>query len=140
MFSAVRRYQWAAYATAPALLIVVALLGGTTWRGRVLWASGTLLVSSTVLLILAWPVYDVAAAEAFSQWRGNVVGSFEGPFAGTLLLISEWLANMIEAVADEFMSGIRAYILILAALSLAVLLGTSFWDRIISIHTHHGER
>ena len=40
---------------------------------------------------------------------------------------------MIEVVADEFMSGIRAYSLILAALSLAVLLGAIFWDRIITM-------
>ena len=133
LFSVVRRYQWVAYATVPVLLIVVALLGGTTWQGRVMWASATLLVSSTVVLILAWPVYDLVAGEAFSDWRGKGVGPFEGPFAGTFLLIAERSATMIEVVADEFMSGIRAYSLILAALSLAVLLGAIFWDRIITM-------
>ena len=82
LFSVVRRYQWVAYATVPVLLIVVALLGGTTWQGRVMWASATLLVSSTVVLILAWPVYDLVAGEAFSDWRGKGVGPFEGPFRG----------------------------------------------------------
>ena len=133
LFSVVRRYQWAAYAMAPALLVVVGLLGGTTWRGRVMWSSATLLVSSTLVLILAWPVYDVVTREAFSHWRDQLVGPFKGPFAGTLLLIAGWLADMVQVVADKFMSGIRVYSLILAALSLAVLLGTILWDRIIAM-------
>ncbi len=133
LFNFIRSYQWAAYATVPALLIVVGVLGGTTWRGRVMWASATLFVSSTVVFILAWPVYDVVAGEVFSDWRGKVAGTFEGPFEETLLLIATWSADMIEAVADEFVSGVRAYSLVLAALSLTVLLCSTFWDRLATM-------
>ena len=133
LFGIVRRYQWAAYLTAPALLVAVGLLGGTTWRGRVMWASATLLISSTLVLILAWPVYDVVAGKAVAHWRGNMVGSLEGPFEGTYLLIAEWLVGKIRVVANEFMSGIKAYSLVLSTLSLAVLLGTIFWDRITAV-------
>ena len=133
LFSFIRSYQWAAYATVPALLIAIGILGGTTWRGRVMWASATLFVSSTVVFILAWSVYDVVAGKGFSDWRGKVVGPFEGPFEGTFLLIAEWSADMIEVVADEFVSGVKAYSLILAALSLTVLLATIFWDRLATM-------
>ena len=133
LFSIVRRYQWAAYAAAPALLVAVGLLGGTAWRGRVMWGSATLLISSTVVLFLAWPVYDAIAGEALAHWRGNMVGPLEGPFEGTSLLIAEWLVGKIQVVANEFMGGIKAYSLVLSALSLAVLLGAIFWDRITPV-------
>lgn len=129
-FKTIRQYGWAVYVAAPVLLVIIGLLGGTTWRARIAWASATMLLSATAVSILAWPVYDTAAGEVFAQARAYVAGTSEGPFTRTSLLVTDGLVGIVEAAADEFAEGIRLSSLILVAVAVAVLLGTIFWDRI----------
>ena len=138
--STIRSYQWVAYTAALALLVIIGLLGGTTWRGRVMWMSATLLVSSTIAAILAWPVYDAVAKEIFEHVRGGMEGRFEGPFSNTFLLIATGLADVVRGVVLDFVTGIRLSSLILAGISLTVLLVAVFWNRIITVAKMHSNQ
>ena len=133
-FETVRRYGWVVYGAASILLVIIGFLGGTTWRGRIAWATVVLLLSATVVFTLLVPhVYDGLIGGALTQANVNMIGPFEGPFSSTSILVTDKLFSMTRAVADEFAKGIMLSSLVLVAVSFGVLLGTIFWGRFFSL-------
>ena len=124
-----RGYGWATRAIPLALLVIISLLAGTTWRSKIGWGAATLLLSAAAVFIVASLVYGAVAGEAFERVRAEIPDSFGGPFGGTALLVADRLVDLVQAVADEFVEGIRLQSLILAAVSFVALLGAIFLKR-----------
>ena len=43
------------------ILVVIGVLGGTNWPGRVAWASGALALAAIAVYLLSSPLYDSVA-------------------------------------------------------------------------------
>ena len=125
----VRGYGWATRAIPVALLVIISLLAGTTWRSKIGWGAFTLLLSAVAVFLVASVAYGAVAGEAFERVRAEIPDSFGGPFGGTAILVADRLVDMVQAVADEFVAGIRLQSIILAAVSLVALLGAIFLKR-----------
>ena len=129
----VSRYEWWAYLLTPALLIAIGLLGGTSWRGRVLWASSTLLVSAGLVFVLSSYVQyaqdallDVVYELAQLQWSGALFGD-------TQRLVGVKLVEVVERVIDEFVGGIRLYSLVLVVAATVVLVTAVCWRWVVEV-------
>ncbi len=120
--SAVRSGGRGAWLIVAVLLVAIGALGGTSWAGRVAWASAALLASVVVVLILFWPVYEgisgtlvELAREEIADWSDEQAGPTERLLAGKAV-------DVAEGAADEFAEGVRRSGLVLAIVALAVLL------------------
>ncbi len=131
---AVSRYEWPAYLLTPALLVLISLLGGSSWRSRVIWASSTVLISAGLIFILSWPMQQPVANAAAEQARAEVGLQVHGIFSGTMHLIDTKVGEIAETVATEIVNGIRLYSLILAGVATPVLLTAVFWHRTTELH------
>ena len=128
---AVSRYEWLAYLSTLALLVVIGMLGGTSWRNRVIWASSAVLISSGLIYALSWPMQQPVANAATEQARAEVGLQIDGIFRDTLHLIDAKLAETAKAVATDIVSGIRLYSLLLAGVAAVVLLTAVFCARVV---------
>ncbi len=129
----VRRYEWWAYLSTPALLIAIGLLGGTSWRGRVLWASSTLLVSAGLVFALSSYVQDPQDAlldEVYELARSQGSGAL---FGDTQRLIGIKLVEVVERIIDEFVGGISLYSLALVVAATVVLVTAVCWRWIVEV-------
>ena len=129
----VRRYEWAAYLAAPVLLVIIGLLLGTTWSGRVAWPALVLLLATAVVSILSWPVYEAVADGAFEQARSDAAVQTGGPFDETSRLVAAKSIDVAEAVTDEFVGGIRKSSVTLAVVAFVVLLTALSRRRIVEV-------
>ena len=129
-FKTVRLGGWITYAVSVLLLVAIGAVGGRSWQGRILWGSAVLVLSSSVLIVLSWPVYNLVSSQLFDQ-ASNMVGPFGPPFGATSTLIAEKGFEVFRGIADEMAAGIRWSCLVLAVLSLAVLLVGGYCRRIV---------
>ena len=129
----VSRYEWPAYLSTLVLLVVISLLGGTTWRSRVLWASSAVLISAGLVYMLSWPMQEPLANAAAEQARAEVRVRADGVFGGMMQLVVAKIGDVAEGVVDEIVRGVRRDSLIVAAAAAAVLLVTVFWRRVVEV-------
>ena len=127
-FKTVRLGGWITYAVSGLLLVAIGAAGGRSWQGRILWGSAVLALSSSVLIVLSWPVYNLVSSQLFDQ-ASNMVGPFGPPFGATTTLIAEKGFEVFWGVADEMAAGIRWSSSVFAVISLAVLLVAGYWRR-----------
>lgn len=127
----VSKYEWLVYLSTLALLVVIGMLGGTTWRSRVIWASSTVLISAGLIYAISWPMQQPVANAAAEQARAEVGLQIEGIFRGTMRLIDAKIGQIAETVATDIVNGIRLYSLILAGVSGVLLVAAVFWDRVV---------
>lgn len=130
---AVSRYEWPAYLLTPVLLVLISLLGGTSWRSRVIWASSTVLISAGLVYALSWPMQQPIATAAAEQARAEVGLQVDGTFRGTLHLIDAKIGEIAMTVATDIVTGIRLYSLALAGAAAVVLLTAVFWPRVVAL-------
>ena len=130
---AVSRYEWPAYLSTLALLIVIGMLGGTSWRSRLIWVSSTVLISAGLIYALSWPMQQPVANAAAEQARAEVGLQIDGIFRDTMHLIDAKLAEIAKAVATDIVNGIRLYSLLLAGVATVVLLPAVFWERVVEL-------
>ncbi|MCE2457224.1 MAG: hypothetical protein J4G14_05355 [Dehalococcoidia bacterium] len=126
----VSSYEWLAYLLTPVLLVFTSLLGGSSWRSRVIWASSTVLISAGLIYILTWPIQQLVADAAAEQARAEVGLQMGGIFSGTMHLIDAKVGEIAEGVAVDILSGLRLYSLLLAGAAAVVLLTALFWRRL----------
>ena len=129
----VSRYEWPAYLSALALLVVIGMIGGTTWRSRVIWASSTVLISAGLINALSWPMQQPIATAAAEQARAEVGLQVGGTFRGTLHLIDAKVGEIAMTVATDIVTGIRLYSLTLTVVAASVLLTAVFWPRVVAL-------
>ena len=125
-----RRYKWWAYLAAPVLLVVIGLIGGTSWRSRVGWASAVLLLAALTIIILSWPVYEVLSKHVFEQVRTEALAQTGGTLESTSNLIVAKSIEFAQMTTDAFISGIRGCSLALAVIACIGLLVAVQWRRI----------
>ena len=131
--NAVRGSIWFAWLFLAVVLVAIGALGGTTWPGRVAWASGSLLASAVVILFLFWPVYEGVSGALFEQAHEEIAAQADGESASTVRLMGDKLVELAEGAADDFAGGVRRSSFVLAAFALLALLGAIFWDRIARV-------
>jgi hypothetical protein len=122
--------RWTAFAIAALLLIGVGALGGTSWRGRVAWGAGALLVAAGLVAIVWGPVYQAVSDAAIEGVREEIAANLDSDFALTSGLVADKLLDLTVMVVDEVAASMVRNSIILAAVG-AVALGVSLsWERI----------
>lgn len=129
----VSRYELPAYLLTLLLLIVIGLLGGTSWRTRVIWASSAGLVSAVLVYVLSWPIHEPLANVAAEQARAEVRVQLGGPFGGTMQLIVARVGEVAKGVTEDIVRGVRLYSLLLVGVSGVALVMAVFWGRVAGL-------
>ena len=131
-FDRARTFRWVVYAPAVLLLVIIEFLGGRGWRGRTIWASILLSISSALILIGSGPVYGAFADDAIEDAREELNDNidFDPEFQDTKKLLIDKVADVTESVADRFASGIVASSRNLLIVGLLVLAGALVWPMI----------
>ena len=112
------------------LLIGVGALGGTSWRGRVAWGAGALLVAAGLVAIVWGPVYQAVSDAALEGLREEIAANLDADFALTSDLLADKLLDLAVMVVDEIAATMVRNSIILAAVG-AVALGVLLsWERI----------
>ena len=119
--------------TTPVLLVIVGPLLGKTLSGRVAWASLVLHLAAAVVSILSWPVYEGLADGAFERVRADAAVQTGGSFDDTSRLVAAKSVDVVEAVTDEFIGGIRKSSVTLAVFAFVVLLIATSRRRIVEV-------
>ena len=80
---------------------------------------------------LSWPVYETVADGAFERVRADATVQTGGPFGETSRLVAAKSVDVVEAVTDEFVGGIRKSSVTLAVVAFVVLLTAMSRRRIV---------
>ena len=129
----VGRYEWPAHLLTLTLLIAIGLLGGTSWRGRIVWMSSAVVVSAGLAFMLSWPVQEPLANVAAEQARAEVGVRADGIFGVTVQLVVAKVGEVAGGVAEDIVEGVRLYGLVLAGAAGIVLLMAVFWRRAVEV-------
>ncbi len=121
---------WVPALIAAVLLLVVALLGGRSWRGRLAWGAGVLLLSAGAFAILFGPVVQATSDGAFDDIREEVAPGPDAQFPNTSEELFDKLVDVAESAADEFAGNIARNALILALVGAVGVIAALFWRRI----------
>ena len=126
-----RRGRWIGGLVAGILLVAVAFLGGTSWRGRIAWAAAVLLVSAGVIALVSGPLYQAASGSVLDALREGLAPDPGSKFSLTSEVLTNKLLDVIEMVADDFVGDIVRNSLILAVVAAVPLVAVLVWDRIV---------
>ena len=126
-----RRGRWIGGLVAGILLVAVAFLGGTSWRGRIAWAAAVLLVSAGVIALVSGPLYQAASGSVLDALREGLAADPGSKFPLTSEVLTNKLLDVIEMVADDFVGDIVRNSLILAVVAAVPLVAVLVWDRIV---------
>ncbi|MYB42912.1 MAG: hypothetical protein F4X76_12175 [Chloroflexi bacterium] len=121
----------AAWLIVAVLLVAIGALGGTSWSGRVVWASGSLLAAAVAILFQFWPVYEVISGGLAELAREEIAAQSSEDLGDTARLGAEKLVDLVEGAADDFAGGVRRPAFVVAAIALVVLLAAVFSGRFI---------
>ena len=121
---------WIPALIAFALLLLVAFLGGRSWRGRLAWAAGVLLLSAGLLAILFGPVAQSTSGEVFEEIRAEAAPDPDSEFPNTSEALVDKLVEVAESAVDEFAGNIARNALILALVGAVGVSAAVFWQPI----------
>ena len=122
--------SWIPALVAAVLLLAVAFLGGRSWRGRLGWAAGTLLLSAAVLAVLFGPVTQSATEAVFDEVREDIAADPDSRFPTTSQVLTDKLLDILESVVDEATGNLARNSLILAGVGVIGVIAAVFWRRI----------
>jgi hypothetical protein len=105
------------------LLLIIGALAGRRWVSRFAWAAFTLGVSAALVFVASGPVYTSLGQSEIDDLRVEVLEDLEG----TQLMAAEKGLDVLQAVADDFLSGIESSSLTLLIIALVVLGISMVW-------------
>ena len=117
------------YVLLAALLALIGFLGGTNWWSRIAWAAATLGVASILTLVAFVLVVKPVVRGLIDELR---VGAAEGMGSPTGLLLVEKAMEVAQAMADDFLSGIVRYSLVLFVFAAGVFALAIVRNRLVS--------
>lgn len=85
-----------------ALLAAAGLLGGQSWRGRLAWASGTLAVTSMLLLLVTTLSIGPVLGNAIVELKAEAAENLGSP---TALLGTEKALDVAKSMGSDFIGG-----------------------------------
>ena len=121
--SRARSFQYLIYAPLVLLLAIIALLGGRRLWSKVAWAAAVLGIASAIVFAASGPVYDIAKERLVDNARAEGLADMKG----TGLLAGEKGIDIVQTVADNFVSGITQTSLILMVVALVVFVASQVW-------------
>lgn len=125
--------RWTAFGIAALLLIGVGVLGGTSWRGRVAWGAGALLIAAGLVAIVWGPVYQAVSGAAIEAAREEIAANLDADFARTSDLLADKLLDVAVMVAGDIAASMVRNSIILAAVGAVALAVSLSWDRITGL-------
>ena len=128
----VRRGRWVGGLVAGILLLGVAMLGGTSWRGRIAWAAAVVVVSGGLIALVAGPLYQAAPGAVFDATRDALAADPGSRFLLTSELLADKLLEIIERATDDVAGDIARNSLVVAIVAAVPLVGALFGKRVVS--------
>ncbi|MBE0480059.1 MAG: hypothetical protein IBX68_03675 [Dehalococcoidia bacterium] len=120
-----RSWLWAFWLIPFAGLVPIGLLGGRTWRTRLIWAFAALFFAALIVYIAVAVSYPVLLEPRIEEL--SLEASGDSHIEAALVLKGNAL---MESAATTFTSGLKNKILMLMAGSGAVLVGAGLWPLI----------
>jgi len=127
MFGYLGTFKLLIYLPMLVVLVSIGFLGGRGWSGRFLWASWSLLLAATAVLIVSWPVYATIGHPSFDEV------ALAEEFKATQLLVTNKLLEVVVNVVDDFAAGLRSKSLILVIVGLVGIAVSLSWDRLMIV-------
>ena len=121
---------WIPGLIAAALLLLVALLGGRSWQGRLAWAAGVLLLSAAVLAVLFWTVAQSVSDGALDDVREEIALDSDSQFPSTSEALADKLVDVAASAVDDVAGNIARNALIMAVVGAVGVIVAVFWGRI----------
>lgn len=121
---------WIPALIAAALLLLVAFLGGRSWRGRFAWVAGVLLLSAAVLAVLFWTVAQSVSDGALDDVRAEIAPDPDSQFPNTSEALAGKLVDIASSAVDDVAGNIARNALILAVVGAVGVIVAVFWARI----------
>ena len=117
--STARTFRWLAYIPALMLLVVVGLLGGRDWWGRLLWGAAALVVCALGVALLSFLVYPTVASGLMDEARSQAISEIDPAdhYAATGRLVTDKMFDVIESASDRFGEGIATSSLVLVVVA-----------------------
>ena len=130
--AAARAFRWLGYIPALVLLVVVGLLGGRDWWGRLVWGAGALVVCALATALLSGIVYPAVASGLIDEARWDAIGEIDpaDDYAATGRLVAGKTFDVIESVSDGLAFSVAISSLVLAIVAGAVIAAVVNRDRI----------
>ena len=117
-----RSWLWALWILPIVFLIGIGFLAGREWRGRSIWALGVLFGVSLVILISVSAIYSTAGESEID----DAIDLSE--LNGVELVAAEKGQEVIENIADDFVSAIKSDTIITMIFSFIFLFGIVGWS------------
>lgn len=126
-----RRYRLALYLPVIALFLLIGLLGGRTWPGRLRWASVLLLLSAALILVAFGPVYSSLKGGFIDDAREEATADLhlDPQFAATSQLVVDKVVDVGETAIDDFAGGVKRSALVLLIAGLVMVAASVAWSR-----------
>ncbi len=121
---------WVPALIAAAVLLLVAFLGGRSWRGRLAWAAGLLLLSAAAIAALFGPVYQSTSEAVFDGVREEAAPGSDSQFPNTSEALVDELLEVSESGIDAASGNVARNGLILAIVGAVGVIAVVFWRRI----------
>ena len=128
-FKRARTFRYLVYLPVALLLLLIGVLGGRTWRGRVGWAAGYMAVSAAIIFSVSGPVFGTLTDDRIDDLHIDAlaeVWTFDD-FRRTKQLAIDKGFELVEAIADTFASGVANKSALVLALSLGAMGTAIFW-------------
>lgn len=134
IFRQIKRYRYLLLLPILITLVEIGFLGGRSWSIRFAWASGALLVVSVLTLLIVALLFGVFIEPLLQQLREGMLAVLlaGGDFPATKQLVANKLAEIIDIVSDDMVSGIIGKSLIFVAIGIFGLATSLGWGYIIA--------
>ena len=145
-FKQARSFRWVVYVPIVLLLVAIGFLGGRGWSGRVVYASGFLLVYAGLIFLIfgpgystfakSGPIYDAAGIEDLDELREDAlvdIAEAGGDFPNTSRLVANKAFDIAESLADDFASGMAQRSLGLAIVGIVAMGAAIFWTQLVQV-------
>ena len=125
--SRARGFQYLVYAPLILLLVLIAVLGGRRLWSKVAWAAAVLAIASAIIFfVVSGPAYGIAKERSVDNFRSEQLAGQEG----IGLLAGEKGLEILQTVADDFVSGVEKSSMTLAVVALVVFVASQVWGMV----------
>jgi hypothetical protein len=140
-FKRARAFRYIVYLPVVLLLLLIGVLGGRTWRGRIGWAAGYMAVSAAIIFSVTGPVFGALTDHEIDDLHARALADIDikGDFQQTQELAIDKGFELMEAITDTFASGVANKSALILALSLLAMSMAIFWPTLRGLITGNRE-
>ena len=113
-------------------LAIIGFLGGRHWSSRIAWAAAALVVTSGIIFVASWPVYNAVGKPSLDDEQETAIAKieFDSDFENTERLATEKGFDILKSVVNGFASGVAAKSLTALIVGVIALVVSLRWGNV----------